>query len=657
VQRKKPDQKVQQAPRHSITLPTWAGLGNKTIWDWVSLLLLPIVLTVGGLIFTGRQEERQQELEDQRAARELHLADQVAQDKALQAYLDQMSELIQAHDLLACENACWETIALAQARTETVMQRLDADHNRSVVRFLNGADLLGKEDLLGDDPSALSLFESADLAEADLENTDLREVVLRESYLREADLNQAHLANADLGGADLTGAHLRNAQLQGTYLDYAELSDAELSDADLSNADLDGANLTGADLSGADLSGADLTDTDLNNADLSDANLQGAYKHDYSGDEENQLIPRAELEQQAKSLKGATMTNEEYRPEERANAQQPGTPAFTDASGNTIEVSDVPPGWTSQISNVKKNEKLTILNRNLDSNVNVLSEPLGSKFDTPRRYAKAQGDLLREQLPEYHELTVEQTNVFGGDRGVRRVFTWDPKHGAPVTQIQQYYAENRRGYVATATALSSEIRRYEDDMQQVLVNMTLIRGVRDRVFEPAFRFEVGQKWEFAAAGTIDQVFIQTGPNGGQLLFTNPHRVFDPSNLSAPKELPAPENTAKWVAWFQRHPNLNTSKLAPESVGNASGKRIDVTLTSTPENYPQDICGEGSPCVPLYLLSEKSSIASYDGWKDRFVIVDVGGETVLINVSAPKDKFDKFLPKAQKVLDSVEWKGG
>jgi hypothetical protein len=38
-------------------------------------------------------------------------------------------------------------------------------------------------------------------------------------------------------------------------------------------------------------------------------------------------------------------------------------------------------------------------------------------------------------------------------------------------------------------------------------------------------------------------------------------------------------------------------------------------------------------------------------------VDVGGETVVIDVAAPADKFDEFLPKAQKVLDSVEWKGG
>jgi hypothetical protein len=43
------------------------------------------------------------------------------------------------------------------------------------------------------------------------------------------------------------------------------------------------------------------------------------------------------------------------------------------------------------------------------------------------------------------------------------------------------------------------------------------------------------------------------------------------------------------------------------------------------------------------------------FKDRFIIVDVGGEMVLIDVTARADKFEDFLPKAQKMLDTVEWK--
>jgi hypothetical protein len=158
--------------------------------------------------------------------------------------------------------------------------------------------------------------------------------------------------------------------------------------------------------------------------------------------------------------------------------------------------------------------------------------------------------------------------------------------------------------------------------------------------------------------TPDNVLIQrkNGLEDGQLFFTNPSDIFDPSNLSEPKELPAPENAEEWVSWLQSHPYLDTSKPVPASVGGVSGMRIDVTASSTPENYPRYNCGE-QPCVPLYPLIRYSGIVSIEGWTDRFVIVDVEGETVVIDVAAPAGQFDEFAPKAEKLLEVVEWIGG
>jgi hypothetical protein len=165
------------------------------------------------------------------------------------------------------------------------------------------------------------------------------------------------------------------------------------------------------------------------------------------------------------------------------------------------------------------------------------------------------------------------------------------------------------------------------------------------VFDPAFRFEVGKGWEIADQEMTDSVGIKTGPKGSELLFTNPlYYVYDPSNPS--EEVPEPENAKEWVSWFQRHPDLETSKPVPVSVGGASGMQIDVTASSTHEDY-----------VPLYPITwNEISAAPSDEGKDRYVIVDVGGETVIINVTARAGNFDAFSPKAQKVLDSVEWKG-
>jgi hypothetical protein len=177
-------------------------------------------------------------------------------------------------------------------------------------------------------------------------------------------------------------------------------------------------------------------------------------------------------------------------------------------------------------------------------------------------------------------------------------------------------------------------------------------------FKPALRFEVGTGWGALAPITADNLFlIPTGPEEGQLIFTRPLRVLDSSDPGAPRVVPAPDNVEVWVEYFQNHPNLETSDPMPVSVGGAPGVSIDVMATSVPGTYPRDLCGP-QPCVPL-LSSGDYGVASYPGWRDRFIIVgfeavDGEGETVVIDVSAPEDKFDEFLPRAQKVLNTVEW---
>jgi hypothetical protein len=181
-----------------------------------------------------------------------------------------------------------------------------------------------------------------------------------------------------------------------------------------------------------------------------------------------------------------------------------------------------------------------------------------------------------------------------------------------------------------------------------------------REFEPPLSLSLSDGWQIAVTETpgplSGPLFIE-GPEGGALKFNRPLHVFDLTNPSELKKRRAPENTDEWVSRFQRHPNLDTSKPVPVSVGGASGMRIDVTD-----------CGQ--PCLPLYTirggprtsgdLRFSMEVLRYEefkeGFKERFVIVDVEGETVVIDVAAPADKFDEFLPKAQKVLDSVEWKG-
>ena len=172
-------------------------------------------------------------------------------------------------------------------------------------------------------------------------------------------------------------------------------------------------------------------------------------------------------------------------------------------------------------------------------------------------------------------------------------------------------------------------------------------------FEPAFRLEFGEEgwaWEVSRQ-TADEVYIRYLPKfSGGLVFNSPLHVFDPSNLSERKEVPAPETVHEWVSWFQSHPNLETSKPVPVKVGGASGMRIDVSCVPWPHAQQEALL-----CSPPF--PSGADVGSYAlglEVKDRYIILDVRGETVLIDVAPPENKFDEFLPKAQKVLDAVKW---
>jgi hypothetical protein len=118
-------------------------LWGKTVWDLLQLvgvLAIPVVIAVGGCMFNAQQNARQNELEEQRSQREQEIEDQRAQDAALQAYLDHMSDLlIHEHGTqLRKLDPDAEVKKLIQARSDAVFDVLDPRRQRTAVVFLAG---------------------------------------------------------------------------------------------------------------------------------------------------------------------------------------------------------------------------------------------------------------------------------------------------------------------------------------------------------------------------------------------------------------------------------------------------------------------------------------------------------------------------------------
>jgi uncharacterized protein YjbI with pentapeptide repeats len=292
----------------------------KTLWDWMSLLGIPIVLTFGVwyINFSTQKriklsDEEQAKLEKEKTEKRERFEKWIeydrAREQALQEYLSSMENLILRNGLLESTRG-HPVREIARARTFDILRRLDGDRKRLVADFLYQTGLIYKTNpcisLVAtgfgsiSDPlpgsSAQRKHQFADYF-IDVERAaNLHHIYLKDADFQRANLNDVGFVNATLEGVDfsnsdlyhanLCGANMQGAILVGAKLIYAQLNAANLENANLSSADLNralmndavlrNANFSNTDLRHAELRNADLQNTDLRTANLSDAVLDQA---------------------------------------------------------------------------------------------------------------------------------------------------------------------------------------------------------------------------------------------------------------------------------------------------------------------------------------------------------------------------------------------
>jgi hypothetical protein len=224
----------------------------KTLWDWMQLLIIPLVLAGGALLFNFVISKNEQRATQARDQTERSIAFDSQREAALQTYLDKMSELLLERSLRKSTEGD-EVRDIARARTLTVLRRLDSGRKASVLQFIYESNLISIIDLQEASLTEIKLI-SARLGNANLSRADLSRADLSKSSLWSTNFRDANLSLSNLSEAILRGAVLQGTQISGSILRQADLSKANLS----------GANLSGVDLSGVDLSRANLSDAIMN---------------------------------------------------------------------------------------------------------------------------------------------------------------------------------------------------------------------------------------------------------------------------------------------------------------------------------------------------------------------------------------------------------
>src|SRR5215208_5734735 len=178
---------------------------------------------------------------------------------------------------------------------------------------------------------------------------------------------------------------------------------------------------------------------------------------------------------------------------------------------------------------------------------------------------------------------------------------------------------------------------------------------RSEEFKPSLSFRVGKGWSSSPLEASDILEITRGQTTG-MNFSNAQEVYKPTKTGSANVVDAPKDM---VGWLQQHPYLQTSQPEPVTVGGVKGVQFDVVVGELPQNYiPTCTSIVGNPnCVDLFRLSTGGPILLGEGYKAGVIVLeDVEGETVTIGFVSPASEFGELAPEAQKVLESVEWRG-
>jgi uncharacterized protein YjbI with pentapeptide repeats len=249
-----------------VRWPGWLGVGErrwrrspdedvqppKTLWDFVQLLIVPVLLVVIALSFNASQ-----------ASRDRRRAETARQDATLDAYFARMSELMLDDHLLTSKPGD-DVRHVARTITLATIRRVDGMRKGEVIQFLTEAGLLT----------------------ANIDQTSIPVVGLAGANLRGVDLTDAVIGpegeQGDAKGVLLYG-DFRGARFDGAWVshvffpDGADLRDASFKRGDLSHVGLDSADLRGASFADATLNSVNFSCSTLDGATFDDAHFYGGF--------------------------------------------------------------------------------------------------------------------------------------------------------------------------------------------------------------------------------------------------------------------------------------------------------------------------------------------------------------------------------------------
>jgi len=202
----------------------WSGFQKKTLWDWLQLLIIPLMLALGAFYLNSASESSR-------------VQEQIKQE-ILTDYFSKMQDLIVetkkikqtpgSKESNSEERLLLEFRPTAQALTLSVLEQLDGKRKGKVITYLAESQLINKIDPLiqlgGANLQKLELkgrqvFSSINIVGANMTATELSDILISDSDLSTVNLTEAVLQDVTFENSNLSGINLDGASLTNVSLD------------------------------------------------------------------------------------------------------------------------------------------------------------------------------------------------------------------------------------------------------------------------------------------------------------------------------------------------------------------------------------------------------------------------------------------------------
>ncbi|CCI22031.1 membrane hypothetical protein [Microcystis aeruginosa PCC 9809] len=248
----------------------WSGFQKKSFWDWLQLLIVPLMLALGAFYLNSAADFRDYQIAQERKQQEIltdyfsKMQDLIVETKKIK----ETSGYKESHPKDQEVMLLPEFSSTAQALTLSVLEQLDGKRKGKVITYLAESQLI----TITVDNNKPSTQPEIKLDGANLDDIELGNNGPRNS-LNENEMtiiDQIQIKNANMKRANLSGLRSRHSELRGSYLENASLKNVYFTGSTMTASRFINGQITDVDFTGVDLAKTIFDNVKLENITISD---------------------------------------------------------------------------------------------------------------------------------------------------------------------------------------------------------------------------------------------------------------------------------------------------------------------------------------------------------------------------------------------------